>query len=42
MKPEVKKYLNDILISAEAIVEYIGDKKDYKKYQKSKMLRKSS
>lgn len=41
MKLEVKKYLNDVLTSAEAILEYIGDKKDFTKYQKNKLLKRA-
>ena len=41
MKPEVEKYLYDILTSAEAIVEYIGKKKDFKKYQKNRLLKRA-
>ena len=39
MKREIKKHLFDIKTSIESIFEYLGEKKDFKDYQKNKLLR---
>jgi uncharacterized protein with HEPN domain len=39
MKREIKKHLFDIKTSIESIFEYLGEKKDFKEYQKNKLLR---
>jgi uncharacterized protein with HEPN domain len=39
MKREVKKYLYDIIVSIEAINEYLGEKRNYYDYLNNKLLR---
>jgi|TARA_B110000967_G_C18639497_1_gene437788 uncharacterized protein with HEPN domain len=41
MQLSAKKYLYDILVSIESILDYIGEKRDFKDYQQSKMLRRA-
>ena len=38
MQFSAKKYLYDILVSIESIHDYIGENRDFKDYQQSKML----
>src|SRR5438045_3592546 len=39
MKREIKKYLFDIQTSIKSINEYLGEGKDFSKYQDNKLLR---
>lgn len=39
MKDEIKKYLFDIKISVNSIYEYLGEERDFTKYQQNKLLR---
>jgi uncharacterized protein with HEPN domain len=39
MKREIKKYLFDIQTSINSINEYLGEERDFTKYQKNKLLR---
>jgi uncharacterized protein with HEPN domain len=39
MKREVKKYLYDIKTSIESIYDFLGEERDFSKYQKNKLLR---
>ncbi len=39
MKREIKKYLFDIKTSIDSINEYLGDSRDFFKYQENKLLR---
>ncbi len=39
MKREIKKYLFDINISIDSILEYLGDERNFLEYQKNKLLR---
>ena len=39
MKREIKKYLFDIKEAIESINDYLGDSRDYQKYQANKLLR---
>lgn len=39
MKREIKKYLFDIKTSIESINDYLGDNRDFFKYQQNKLLR---
>jgi uncharacterized protein with HEPN domain len=41
MDHEIKKYLFDILESINSIENYLGDKRDFKKYAADKMLRRA-
>ena len=41
MKPEVKKHLYDVKIAIQSIFDYLGDKPDFAKYQKNKLLRRA-
>lgn len=41
MKTEIKKFLYDIQESINSIFEYIGKSKDFKEYQKNKLLRRA-
>jgi len=41
MNEEIEKYLFDIVISINAINEYLGDKRDFIEYQKNRMKRKA-
>jgi uncharacterized protein with HEPN domain len=41
MKTKLKKYYYDIKTSIDSIYEYLGENKDYYKYIKNKMLRRS-
>jgi uncharacterized protein with HEPN domain len=41
MDNEIKKYLFDINESIESINTYLGDVRDFKKYQEDKMLRRA-
>lgn len=41
MKPEIKKYLFDILTSIDSIYDYIGSKRDFFAYKESKVTRRA-
>ena len=41
MKDEIKKFLFDIQESSNSIFEYLGDKRDFFKYNEDKMLRRA-
>ena len=41
MKREIKKHLYDIKIAIESIESYLGENKNFFKYQKNKMLRRA-
>ena len=41
MDEELKKYFYDIIISIEAIFEYLGEKRDFFEYQNNRMKRKA-
>ncbi|NJB81928.1 HepT-like ribonuclease domain-containing protein [Wenyingzhuangia aestuarii] len=41
MKREVKKYLYDIKTSIESINEYLGNERDFFKYEENKILRRA-
>ena len=41
MRNNIKKYLYDILVSAESIFDYLGDKRDFTVYEKDKLLRRA-
>mgnify|MGYP000025554414 CR=1 FL=1 len=41
MQLSAKKYLYDILVSIESILDYIGEKRDFKDYLQSKILRRA-
>ena len=40
-KPNVKKYLYDIKQAIDSINEYLGDNRDFFKYQENKQLRRA-
>ncbi|MGR0482539.1 MAG: HepT-like ribonuclease domain-containing protein [Candidatus Electronema sp. V4] len=39
MKPEIRKYLLDIETSISSIEEYLGEERNFKKYEANKLLR---
>jgi len=39
MKREIKKYLFDIKVSIESIYEFLGEERNFYKYQQNKLLR---
>jgi uncharacterized protein with HEPN domain len=41
MELKIQKYLYDIITSINSIYEYLGDKRDFSHYQKSKLLRRA-
>lgn len=41
MNDKVKKYLFDIKTSINSIIEFLGEERDFDKYQKDKMLRRA-
>ena len=41
MNLESKKYLFDIKISIDSIYEYLGERRDFFKYQNNKLLRRA-
>lgn len=41
MNNKIKKYLFDIKESIDSIESYLGEKRDFKDYQKNKMLRRA-
>ncbi len=41
MQDKIKKYLYDILISANSIFEYLGEKRDFTIYENDKLLRRA-
>ena len=41
MRPEIKKFLLEILESIEAIEDYLGDKKDFTVFMNNKMMRRA-
>lgn len=41
MKPEVKKHLYDIKTAIESIDEYLGNERDFIKYEKNKIIRRA-
>ena len=41
MKLEVKKYLFDIKTSIESIYDFLGENRDFREYQKNKLLRRA-
>ncbi|MCF6366695.1 MAG: DUF86 domain-containing protein [Bacteroidales bacterium] len=41
MQYKIKKHLYDILISANSIFEYLGNKRDFIHYEKNKLLRRA-
>ena len=41
MNLEIKKYLFDIKISVDSIMEYLGEKKDFNYYLNNKLLRRA-
>ncbi len=41
MNPKIRQYLSDILDCTNSIEDYVGKKKDYNKYIKSKLLRRA-
>ena len=41
MQDNIKKYLYDILVSANSIFEYLGDKRDFSIYENNKQLRRA-
>jgi len=41
MQNDIKKYLYDILVSANSIFEYLGDQRDFTIYENNKLLRRA-
>lgn len=41
MKRKVKKHLYDIKVVIESIIEYLGDDRDFFKYEENKILRRA-
>lgn len=41
MKPDIKKYLHDMITSVNAIYSFIGEKRDFNEYSTNKMLRRA-
>ena len=41
MKPEIKKFLYDILESSNSIFTYLGEKRDFNVYESNKQLRRA-
>lgn len=41
MKPEISKYLHDILVSINSIYDYLGQNRDFKAYHENKLLRRA-
>jgi len=41
MHNSIKKYLYDILVSADSIFDYLGKERDFTKYENNKLLRRA-
>ena len=41
MQDSIKKHLHDILIAANSIFEYLGEKRDFDEYESNKLIRRA-